>query len=741
MMKKILVIIMLLISCTSLNAQSKFSKTKTEQTSLSISGKVLTEDGKPIVGVNIEGPNGRYASTDSRGNFQIPANYGDRLVIRGIDFETVYHTVYSNDDLEIRVTDEDDSLNDLTYSQAIDSAQVYFNKDPKKTADFLIAALSNNPKSLSKQQQAAAYEKLGDLYFNNKQYDLAIDNFKASINFIANKSVSLKRASALRENGNYQESIKAFIELGPFKNKDDEIKRLKGLADAYAATNDQQQAIAVYQKALLLSEEVGNLNEVTTLNTKIGNNLDRAGQTEKAEGYFNKAISNSTVEGRSNTIVTQSQTADFYNANQQYDKEIALRKKNIQLFEEEAKEKDSITPDPEAFSNPSILSNKTAVITPEAPKLTLQKEQLKIATALKEQNKIDDAIDYYLKSLNEAEKNEDLDVLKDASKELSKLYRIKGNSSKALTYSEKYIEAVDQLYLEKENQLEEATRNAKELVAKQTRILTLEKDRKLTDNKLALASAEQALSIEANRRQRWIIYSLGAAVILLLTLAYFMYRNNKQQKINNHLLALKSLRSQMNPHFIFNALNSVNNFIATNDERKANKYLADFSKLMRSVLENSELDFIPASKEIELLNLYLHLEHERFKDKFEFELNVDPSIKESNIPVPPMLLQPIIENAVWHGLRYKKEKGLLKVSFEPHNQSGIKVVIQDNGIGREKSKELKTKHQKKRDSKGLGNIKNRIDLLNELHNKNITLTVEDANLKPDIGTTVIVIIN
>ncbi|MEE2801296.1 MAG: histidine kinase, partial [Bacteroidota bacterium] len=612
---------------------------------------------------------------------------------------------------------------------------------PKKTADFLIAALSNNPKSLSKQQQAAAYEKLGDLYFNNKQYDLAIDNFKASINFIANKSVSLKRASALRENGNYQESIKAFVELGPFKNKDDEIKRLKGLADAYAATNDQQQAIAVYQKALLLSEEVGNLNEVTTLNTKIGNNLDRAGQTEKAEGYFNKAISNSTVEGRSNTIVTQSQTADFYNANQQYDKEIALRKKNIQLFEEEAKEKDSITPDRETFSDSSILSNKTAVITPEAPKLTLQKEQLKIATALKEQNKIDDAIDYYLKSLNEAEKNEDLDVLKDASKELSKLYRIKGNSSKALTYSEKYIEAVDQLYLEKENQLEEATRNAKELVAKQTRILTLEKDRKLTDNKLALASAEQALSIEANRRQRWIIYSLGAAVILLLTLAYFMYRNNKQQKINNHLLALKSLRSQMNPHFIFNALNSVNNFIATNDERKANKYLADFSKLMRSVLENSELDFIPASKEIELLNLYLHLEHERFKDKFEFELNVDPSIKESNIPVPPMLLQPIIENAVWHGLRYKKEKGLLKVSFEPHNQSGIKVVIQDNGIGREKSKELKTKHQKKRDSKGLGNIKNRIDLLNELHNKNITLTVEDANLKPDIGTTVIVIIN
>ena len=109
---------------------------------------------------------------------------------------------------------------------------------------------------------------------------------------------------------------------------------------------------------------------------------------------------------------------------------------------------------------------------------------------------------------------------------------------------------------------------------------------------------------------------------MLLITAFFMYKYIKQQRLANNLLALKSLRSQMNPHFIFNALNSVNSFIASNDERTANKYLSDFSHLMRAVLENSEEDFIPLQKEIELLDLYTKLEHFRFQDKFDYVLQL-----------------------------------------------------------------------------------------------------------------------
>jgi len=183
----------------------------------------------------------------------------------------------------------------------------------------------------------------------------------------------------------------------------------------------------------------------------------------------------------------------------------------------------------------------------------------------------------------------------------------------------------------------------------------------------------------------------------------------------------------MNPHFIFNALNSVNTFIATSDERTANKYLTDFSLLMRAVLENSEEDFIPLEKEIELLQLYVHLEHFRFQDKFEYEIHVDPDINVKEYVIPPMLLQPYVENAVWHGLRYKESKGNLSIAFLNKGSDAIEIVISDDGIGRKKSKELKTNHQKRQESKGMSNIKKRITILNEMYKDKVDVTITDLN--------------
>jgi len=206
-----------------------------------------------------------------------------------------------------------------------------------------------------------------------------------------------------------------------------------------------------------------------------------------------------------------------------------------------------------------------------------------------------------------------------------------------------------------------------------------------------------------------------------------MYRNIKQQRVNNNLLALKSLRSQMNPHFIFNALNSVNSFIASNDERTANRYLTDFSKLMRSVLENSEEDFIPLSKEIELLQLYTKLEHFRFQDKFEYTITIDDNIAIDEFVIPPMLLQPYVENAVWHGLRYKEEKGVLQIKLRARSDNELQIIIEDDGVGRAKSKALKTEHQKKQNSKGMGNIKKRVAILNEMYADKVDVYIEDID--------------
>jgi LytS/YehU family sensor histidine kinase len=192
----------------------------------------------------------------------------------------------------------------------------------------------------------------------------------------------------------------------------------------------------------------------------------------------------------------------------------------------------------------------------------------------------------------------------------------------------------------------------------------------------------------------------------------------------------------MNPHFIFNALNSVNNYIAKSDERNANRFLSDFSVLMRTVLENSEEDFIPLSKELELLELYVKLEHSRFPDKFDYQVNIEESIDIGSFEIPPMLLQPYIENAIWHGLRYKEEKGFLKINVSQLHKDLIQIEIVDNGIGRKKSAALKTENQKKQKSKGMGNIRKRIAILNDMYKNKVDVSI--SNLQDDeTGTKVV----
>jgi len=119
----------------------------------------------------------------------------------------------------------------------------------------------------------------------------------------------------------------------------------------------------------------------------------------------------------------------------------------------------------------------------------------------------------------------------------------------------------------------------------------------------------------------------------------------------------------MNPHFIFNALNSINNFIAINDQRAANQYLIDFAKLTRLILDHSSQHKIPLTEEIKTLKLYLQLEHLRFKDKFAYHIKIDPDLDTTIVELPPLLIQPYIENAIWHGLRFRETKGDLWLHF------------------------------------------------------------------------------
>ncbi|MBB3124448.1 tetratricopeptide (TPR) repeat protein [Mesoflavibacter sabulilitoris] len=681
-----------------------------------VRGNIRESDTRnPIENADIQVNGGSYTKSSLDGTFRIQVKKGDQIVISHDDFETVYYTIKDNDDITVEVQSvgvngyvQKIKTNENTFRSSIDSAIFYKKISAEKSIQFITESIS---KSTSVKENAQAFEVLGDVNMYWKQYDLATTNYRISLKNESNIDVKLKLAKAYFLNKNYQKSLEIYNDLeDKTLNNWQQIEKQEGLGDVFLEQNKIKLATQSFKQGLKIAETNNIKPKITDLNSKLGDSYSESGNKTEAESYFTNSINLASKENKAKALEQKIKIADFQNTNRAFDKEIQLRKEIIKDID--AIEKDS-------------------VITNESP-LTKQKQNYKIGNAYFLKNNLDEAIPYLEESIEEADKKEDLIVKKDATKKLADVFVASGNFEKAKEAFNAYTEAVDQLYIKKEQEISQAARISKSIAEKQNRILSLENDRQLT-------LSQMQLSDEKNKRQQLIIYSLIGGLFLLVVLAYLMYKYIKQQKLANNLLALKSLRSQMNPHFIFNALNSVNSFIATNDERTANKYLSDFSKLMRAVLENSEEDFIPLQKEIQLIELYTKLEHFRFKDKFNYKISVEETIDIEAYKIPPMLLQPYIENAVWHGLRYKEDKGILDIKICKKQKDQIEITIADNGIGRKKSKALKTENQKKHNSKGLGNIKKRVTILNEMYKDKVDINIEDNQLNAqDVGTKVIV---
>jgi ligand-binding sensor domain-containing protein len=234
--------------------------------------------------------------------------------------------------------------------------------------------------------------------------------------------------------------------------------------------------------------------------------------------------------------------------------------------------------------------------------------------------------------------------------------------------------------------------------------------------------------------QTW-IFRVGAALVLLtLTILIFKIRLERIRKQDRekaqlqYLLSeteLKALRAQMNPHFIFNAINSVQYFITSHDAASSQKYLAKFARLIRYVVENSRPASILLKTEIEALGLYLELESLRFEEQFAYTINIQKNVDVNYTHVPTMIIQPYVENAIWHGLMPKKGKGTLSIDLEMQDEV-LKCTIMDNGIGRKKSQEMKLKNGSTlHKSVGMSNIRERLDIINRVNNINMDVKILD----------------
>ena len=322
--------------------------------------------------------------------------------------------------------------------------------------------------------------------------------------------------------------------------------------------------------------------------------------------------------------------------------------------------------------------------------------------------------------------------IRDACQLLSILYDREGRTDSAYFYFRRYI-------LLKDSVLNDQLKGKFASYGFEQQIKLLNQDKQL----------EESCIREEMLTKRLLI--AGITVLLLLGVIYFwiirLKRRNEEyrrKRAENELeiqrlegerakaallqrtkeLEVQALRSQMNPHFVFNCLNAINRFILSHEAEAASDYLTKFSRLMRMIMNHSRHSTVTLAEETDMLRLYLDMERLRFKDAFDYGIYAGDDVDAGELMIPPLLLQPFVENAVWHGLMHKEERGWLSITMEVHDQV-LTCIIRDNGIGRRKAALLKSKSVERHKSMGLQITAERMALLTGTDAKEPFFTIED----------------
>jgi sensor histidine kinase YesM len=377
----------------------------------------------------------------------------------------------------------------------------------------------------------------------------------------------------------------------------------------------------------------------------------------------------------------------------------------------------------------------------------------------------DQALEYYLKSysLNLADKNYiGLYVNSYNLHEFYKDAKDFGNAEKYLLLGLKYAEIThveqykiatyEQLhlfyavnnnfqkayeYLLLKNKAMESMHN-KELSTK-IADLSIQYDVLKTQDEVKILTQENQIQSLKIRNDKLIIYGL---IVLLLGIAlYFVliFRQNRiKTKQKTDELTLKNLIQQMNPHFIFNTLNSIQYYMYNHSELDTNDYISKFATLIRRILDNSNMNSISLSEELETVVLYIELEQLRFNQSFEYQINIGHDIHSDEIKIPSMFIQPFVENAIIHGLRHSTQKGMLIIDVKINGEI-LECSIEDNGIGRNQSDYINSQKEVKHNSLALTIANERLKLLSSIHNKKLNIRFLDKIENTDFcGTKVIV---
>lgn len=541
--------------------------------------------------------------------------------------------------------------------------------------------------------------------------------------------------------GNYDKAETAYLKaLECFKK----AKRTDGvgmvinaLALIHENRGDLGKAIDQYNTALKIADQFNDHEFQAMALLSIGRlqrNFDQYNQSlQSFKAAEAAALKDSNLRLQGSAIISQ---ATIYYFQHNFDQAMSLCRQGMQLISTSGALQDlhsayDLLAKIYMFRNQLDSAEFNANKLLESSRQTQSYERLSVAYSILgkiSSNRGDKALaeDYYTKAYAINKAIGSYDQLKGDAQDLADLYRVLGKYEKANRYLREYVIIKDSL----------DHSDFQQKLLRQTAQYEYEKQKEVDEAKhqqdLAIAAKEQ-------ERQNTILYALVAiAVVTLLALIYSVnrqgiikrqkeelaraYQNLEQQKEYEVLASnLKALQSQMNPHFIFNALNSIQTLVLKGEKTSSYSYINRFASLIRKTLDFSEQKLVSLNDELKLLEDYLSLEKLRFRDDFDFQLQADAM---PELEIPPMLLQPLIENSLRHGLLHKEGKRELQVQFQIR-EDGLTCLIRDNGIGREASREINKRQRGDHNSFATGALVKRFKFLQRDYGNDIGFSYTD----------------
>lgn len=359
-----------------------------------------------------------------------------------------------------------------------------------------------------------------------------------------------------------------------------------------------------------------------------------------------------------------------------------------------------------------------------------------VGTVFQKQKKYANALNYLERSIEIRKQFGSKNQIYNTYRVMSSVYKDIGKKDESMKYMELYLD-----YIDSNSTLQAATKIAElsELYRSEQRerlIMSQADSIERQRQERALTSTKLENSQLRNNFQMYIILAFLIIIVLAGIIGFYRWNQTKiKQQQKEAEMSQTLLRAQMNPHFVFNAMSVIQSYIYENDTVNSSKFLVNFSRLMRLILENSPKEFIPLDTEVEILQKYLETQKLRFEDRFEFDISVSEEINTEYAMIPPMITQPFIENAIEHGQLHTIEGGFIHVSFRKVNDL-LQILIEDNGIGR-KGSEL-NKKSKAHKSMAMNITRERIDNLNKKYRTDGFLLVEDFNKELKTGTKVLI---